>query len=198
MKSVRASISIKLSRKNEKNILKTSSYDFQARLRQQRELAGLLHPDKIMQSIDDSNSNNLLFLALESEFSKVFPILCKFSDEICCIQRVLKSLEAILVVSGDEPILISSNRRRHIICQVSTVFASLLQASLHNCSNEAFNLAKDVSLFASQIIKYLQTNFARNCEDHPQVDLDQQLAIKLILDISYSIVPQLQNFILLK
>lgn len=199
MKGVRASISMKLTRKNEKNVMKLSSFDHQARLRQQREVAGLLHPDKIMDSIDDSTAKNLLFIPSEQEFMTVFPILSKLSDEIYCIQKILKSLEGILVIAGVEPVLIPSNRRRHAICQVSTVFCSLLQLSLlNNGDKDVLSLAAEISLLTSQIIKYLQTNFARNCEDHPQVDRDQQLAIKLFLDIAYSVVPQLQNLILLQ
>lgn len=189
---------MKLARKNENNLLKTSSFDFQARLRQQRGIACILHPDKIMESIDDSTTKNLLFAGNEHEFAVTFPILSKLSDEMYCIQKVLRSLEAILVISGDEPILLPSNRRRHVISQVSTVFCSIIQLSLLQFGKEALNLASEVALLASQIIKYLQTNFARNCEDHSQVDRDQQLSIKLILDISYSIVPQLQSLIILQ
>ena len=115
------------------------------------------------------------------------------------MQKLLKSLDNILVIeSTGESILIPSNKRRHLICQVATVFCSLLIKFIsgNNNSSNVITLAKEVSFLAAHIIKYLQTNFALNCECSNQTasraDRDQQLAIKLFLDISYSIVPQLQ------
>lgn len=185
---------MKLSRKNEKNSERISSFDYQSRMKIRREISGILHPDKIMNLIDDAERSNFLFL-VENEFIKKFRYFSKFEDEIFCIQKLLKSLENILIISNDEEVLISSNRRRHIICQISTVFSSLLQKLIQTqTTNSSIEIAKEISIFTSQIIKYLQTNFARNCEDFSRVDHDQQLAIKLFLDISYSTVPQLQLF----
>ena len=184
---------MKLSSKNEKNIEKISSFDYQSRLKIRREISVILHPDRILKFIhDDIERSNFLFLA-ENEFNKKFRIFSKFEDEIFCIKKLLKSLENILIISNDEEVLISSNRRRHIICQISTVFCSLLQ-KLIQTTNSSIETSKEISIFTSQIIKFLQTNFARNCEDFSRVHQDQKLAIKLFLDISYSTVPQLQLF----
>lgn len=180
---------MKLAVKNEKkNVEKISSFDYQSRLSIKREISSILHPDRIMDNIDDSEPSNFLF---SSSINVKFPNFCKFEDEIFCIQKLLKSLENVLIISEDENVLISSNRRRHTICQISTVFSSLLQQLL--VTNSGFEVSKEISLFTSQIIKYLQTNFARNCEGYSRADRDQQIAIKLFLDISYSIVPQLQS-----
>ena len=187
---------MKLSSKNEKNIEKISSFDYQSRLKIRREISVILHPDRILKFIhDDIERSNFLFLA-ENEFNKKFRIFSKFEDEIFCIKKLLKSLENILIISNDEEVLISSNRRRHIICQISTVFCSLLQKLIQTTTtkNSSIETSKEISIFTSQIIKFLQTNFALNCEDFSTVHQDQKLAIKLFLDISYSIVPQLQSF----
>ena len=180
---------MKLARKNDKsNIEKTFSYDYQSRLRTRKEISSILHPDRIMENIDDNESSNMLF---SKNFETKFPNFGKFEDEIFCIQKLLKSLDNILIISDDEEVLISANRRRHILCQTSTVFASLLQ-QLIQFSEAPIETSQEISIFTAQIIKYLQTNFSRNCEDFSQADRDQQLAIKLFLDISYSTVPQLQ------
>lgn len=173
---------------SKQNTLKASSYDFNARMRLQREIAQILHPDRIMEMIDDSDSKNLLFTA---DINSIFPKLMPFNDEIECIQKLLRSLDNVLVVN-DDSIINSSNRRRHIICQIATVFCGLLQQIINQNQEISLNLVKEISLLASQIIKYFQINFARNCEDHTRTDRDQQLAIKLILDISYSAVPRFQ------
>lgn len=183
---------MKLARKNEK-IERSSSFDYQSRLKIKREISSILHPDRIMENIDDSEPSNLIF---SKDFDMKFPNFSKFEDEIFCIQKLLKSLDTILIISNDEEVLVSSNRRRHSICQISTVFTTLLQKLIliqRTASASVVEIAKEISIFTSQIIKYLQTNFARNCEDYPKADRDQQLAIKLFLDISYSTVPQLQQ-----
>lgn len=179
LRSVRASIAMKLGRRNQKPS-NFCTIDYQARLKQHRQISSILHPDRIMESIDDCNGKDLF--KLDS-----FPILSDFEDELFCIQKLLKSLDNILII---EPVLIPSNKRRHVICQVATVLCALLIRSASN--NNPLQLAKEVSLLTAHIIKYLQTNFALNCESSGQADRDQQLAIKLFLDISYSIVPQLQ------
>lgn len=194
MKGVKASISMKLAHKNEK-IERSSSFDYQSRLKIRREISNILHPDRIMENIDDSepSTSNLIF---SKDFDMKFKNFSKFEDEIFCIQKLLKSLENILIVSNDEEVLISSNRRRHSICQISTVFITLLQKLIliqSTSSASVLEISKEISIFTFQIIKYLQTNFSRNCENYPRADRDQQLAIKLILDISYSTVPQLQQ-----
>lgn len=178
---------MKLGRKN-LDPMKSLSYDTNAILRIQREIAQILHPDRIMETIDDSDSKNLLIV---SELNKIFPKLLQLEGEIGCIQRLLKSLDNVLVVN-DDAIINSSNRRRHIICQISTVYCGLLLQISGTIQNFSLEMTKEISLLASQIIKYFQTNFARNCEDHTRADRDQQLAIKLILDISYAAVPRFQ------
>lgn len=188
MKGVRASISMKLARKNF-GIEKISSFDYQSRSKIRREISSILHPDRIMENTDDNEPSNLLF---SRDFEMKFPNFSKFDDEIFCIQKLLKSVDNILIISDDEDVLTASNRRRHAICQISTVFVSLLQQLIQ--SNSSIETSKEISTFTAQIIKYLQTNFARNCEEYPRADRDQQLAIKLFLDISYSTVPQLQLF----
>jgi hypothetical protein len=177
-------------RRTEKYIEKVTSFDYQSRLKMKKEISGILHPDRIMDIIDDSDPSNYLFLS-ENEFNLKFPNFGAFPDEVFCIQKLLKSLDNILIISGDDD-LIASNRRRHVICQISTVFCTLLHQMI---TQSSLQVAKELSVFTSQLIKYLQTNFARNCEDGlPRIDRDQQLAIKLFLDIPYSTVPLLQSF----
>ena len=192
LRGVRASIATKLARRNQK-ISKFCTLDHQRRLEERREISTLLHPDRIMESIDDYNSKNSFNLT-------IFPILASISidsDELICIQKLLKSLDNILIVeSPGESVLIPSNKRRHAICQVATVLCGLLIKAATEVNRENFiPLAKEVSLLTAQIIKYLQTNFGLNCDSTDsgcRADRDQQVAIKLFLDISYSIVPQLQ------
>jgi hypothetical protein len=185
---------MKLARKKgDNNIEKISSFDYQSRQRIRREISNILHPDRCMENIDDNEPSNLIF---SKDFETKFHYFNKFGDEIFCIKKLLKSLDNILIISDEEDLLISSNRRRHIICQISTVYTSLLQQIIQSnpSINTIIEISKEISTFTSQIIKYLQTNFVRNCEDFPRADRDQQLAIKLFLDISYSTVPQLQLF----
>ena len=59
--------------------------DHQARLKQHRQISSILHPDRIMESIDDCNGKDLF--KLDS-----FPILSDSEDELFCIQKLLKSL----------------------------------------------------------------------------------------------------------
>lgn len=188
MRGIKSSISRKLSRRSEK----TSTFDYQIRLKEQGEISKILHPDKILEMMDECNSKDLFN-------SSSFPILSGISDdsdEIICIQKLLKSLEGIFVTESEDS-LVASNKRRHVICQVSTVLCTLLLKSLSSSIPSKTELAKEISLLTAHIIKYLQANFTLNCEcttttsQSVRADRDQQLALKLFLDISYSIVPQL-------
>lgn len=186
MRGVRASIAMKLARKNE-STSKFCTFDHQMRLKQQREISSLLHPDRIMENIDTKSEGFYPILASVSDDS----------DEIFCIQKLLKSLDNIVIMESSSSF--QSNKRRHVICQVATVLCTLLikASSGRRIQIDPLLLAKEVSLLTAQIIKYLQTNFDLNCESTnssatSRADRDQQVAIKLFLDISYSIVPQLQ------
>ena len=186
-------------------IERISSFDFQIKLKIKREISEILHPEKIL--------SDKLMTPFTLNSSSNFPILNeKFSDEICCIQKLLKSLENVLIISKsssiDETILILSNRRRHILCQIMTVYIKIMceivplsyplqypSSTFLNSTSINKSIPLEVSSFAAQIIKYLQMNFSSNCEEYPRADLDQQIVIKLFLDSAYSIVPQLQNLI---
>lgn len=197
IRSVRAAIAIKTATKRASaSAAKRSSFDFCARISLLPRIAASLHPDRIMDSIDDSNANNFI-LAPDSDFARHFPALHELapviSDELGCIKRLLRSLDAIIVERGAPEEIVSSNRRRHLICQLETVFCDLLGRFHLSDDLNPQMLAVDTCMYTGNLIKYLQTNYARNCEDHSRADKDQQLAIKLFLDIAYSIVPQLQS-----
>lgn len=181
---------MKLSRQN---IEKLSSFDYQTRLRQGREIAQILHPDRIMDNIDEVS---LLGNRNKNKKTLELPELSgKFADEIFCIKKLLRSLDNILITTDvdEQTILVACNQRRHVICQISTVFSTILLQISTTTRTAKSSVANEISLLAADIINLLQVNFANNCEENARADRDQQVAIKLILDLSYSIVPILQQ-----
>jgi hypothetical protein len=191
LSGVRASISLKLTASRQTS-MKTSSFDYQSRLKMQNKISSLLHPDQIMELIDDSDASNQLF---QMDFSKNFPILSAFeADEIGCVRHLLKSLENIFVERGSADEINCGNRRRHAICQTATVFSQILLKALcsNNNNSNCTAIANEIAMFTAQLIKHLQTNFTHNCQSHSRADSDQQAAIKLFLDISYCAVPILK------
>ena len=226
---VRASIKMKLRSKDKANMETNSiSFDYNFRQEIQTKISQILHPDKIMESIDDCDSSNWIFPNSDSQMKTHFPTFYSLgNDEIFCIQRLLKSLDGIFVercrvnrtnsnsvgadtttttttlsstiASEDQNILLdeinSTNQRRHVICQLSTLFCNLLftLTTTTRLINSPLSIAQEISILTAHLIKYLQTNFGSNCEDHTLADRDQQLAIKLFLDSAYSVVPLLSS-----
>lgn len=217
---VRASIKMKLRSKDKTNIEKNSiSFDYKIRQEIQTKISQVLHPDKIMDSVDDCDSSNWIFPNSDSQMKTHFPTFYSLgNDEIFCFQRLLKSLDGIFVercrvknpttttttpsssiISDDQNILLdeinSTNRRRHVICQLSTLFCNLLftLTTTTQLINSPLSIAQEISILTAHLIKYLQTNFGSNCEDHTLADRDQQVAIKLFLDSAYSVVPLLSS-----
>lgn len=173
---------MKLFYKNLK-IEKSSSFDHQRRLRLRRKISEILHPDRIIKNEIVSVSESLK----SSEFFE------KYFDEICCIKKLLKSLDNIFIMKNSKENLLFSNQRRHIICQIFTIFSTILiQISNNQSERDLLKLSEEISNFTSEIINILQLNYTSNCEEYSKADLDQETSIKLFLDLSYSIVPQLQ------
>jgi hypothetical protein len=191
IKSIRSGIALKFAKEQASKAAATrSSYDFNWRHSQCPKVSLALHPDHI-----GSLAKQLTHL--DAARDEMLSSLPAFQDELICLFRLLRSLDGIFVETGSAEELIASNRRRHTLCQLAFIFNDIVNAlptapSLKPEDVEA--TATALSQLTAILLRSLQDNFGRNCSDEAVIASgDQQIACKMILDMAYAIVPQLQG-----
>jgi hypothetical protein len=177
---------------------KASSFDLNARRQSQARISKNLHPDRILETLQNDGSENIIFYDQVEFYNALrsFEPLEEWMDaEIDCLKRMLGSLDLIFIDESAE--LEAYNRRRHLLCQIAVFWCETLKFILSSASSVRFDfsgLSCDIATLAAHILKYLQKNFENCCIDSERAINDHSDSIKLLIEITYTSVPIIQGF----
>ena len=187
-----------------KNISKhpssSASFDYNARRQAQARVARNLHPDRLFETMHSEETDNIIFYDAVDFYNTLrsFNELVDWFDaELEYLKGILCALDSIFIYGPDD--LESCNRRRHLICQVVVHWCETLKCILRSALYENFDycsLSCDIATLAAHLLKHLQKNYEQCCIDSERLTSDHQNSVKLLIEITYTCVPILQDFLL--
>lgn len=178
---------------------KCSTLDFNARRQSQARVAKNLHPDRILENLQNEDEENIFILGeshLYNTLRSFVPISDWFDAEIDFMRRLLRSLDAVFVEGPED--LVACNRRRHLLCQIVVFWCQTLKELLGFASSVKFDfesLSYDIATLSSHLLKCIQKSFESCCNDSDRAINDHNSTTKLLIDSTYTCVPILQFFL---